>query len=420
VEQLTSPDVPAWVCYLIVLVFGMLVARSQVNELLASYPDHWGFLSTWLLLAAHGAVPVGVFWLLDYSSALHDTSLFAALVVAFGYRQIVVGGVQGIQMPGPTPKLWQPFQAWVKGVADRIASQQKSYRDAIAEALRTYFSANPQRLTVLEHVARVHTSDATQLAAKLGGMTPPPAGMSQAALQEYEHRQRAQVLLEDLRASQPERYAQLLLRQGPFSREKLALYKARLQGLLPKLTGWAGTIAILLVVAGGILWFRRDASQVWYHQWRFGKADATERDRFRSREYLGARLRAASLDRTNGAQVVASVVDPLLRQLRFDGVAPRLADDVLRLVVDFHSPVTDSIVVPRLIEGLRTDNADIRLRVQRTLLALQSADYRQVSVNRSLITWVPAKDESPSDIDGKVRDWDAWWTRAQLDSNRRP
>src|SRR2546426_12084282 len=148
----------------------MLVARSQINELLASYPDHWGFLSTWVLFAAHGGLPVGIFWLLDYSSALHDTSLFGALLVALGYRQIVVGGVQGIQMPGPTPRLWEPFQAWVKRVADRIASQQKRYRDAIAEALRTYFSTDPLQLPNLEHVARVYSSDAPQLGAKLDAM----------------------------------------------------------------------------------------------------------------------------------------------------------------------------------------------------------------------------------------------------------
>jgi hypothetical protein len=425
VDQLTSPDIPAWVCYLIVLAFGLLVARSQINELLASYPDHWGFLGTWVLFAAHGGLPVGVFWLLDYSSALHDTSLFAALLVALGYRQIVVGGVQGIQMPGPTPKLWEPFQAWVKRVADRIASQQKRYRDAIAEALRTYFSTDHLQLPNLEHVARVYSSDAPQLGAKLAAMAqaPPPPGMTAAALQEYQNRQRAQALLEDLRASQPERYAQLLLRQGRVPGKKLTLYSAklplymaRLLGQLPKLTGWAGAVAILLSVALSVSWFRQDTSQLWYHQWRFGKANATERDRFRSREYLSAHLRAASLDAANGAQRVVPVVEPLLRQLRYKDVPSRLADDVLRLVVDCHSTVSDLIVVPSLIEGLRTDNADIRLRIQRTLLTLQGADYPRASVNRSLAAWVPAKDESPGDIDGRVRAWEAWWTQAQSDS----
>ena len=39
-EQLTSPDIPAWISYLLVLSLGMLVARSNVNQLLASQPGH--------------------------------------------------------------------------------------------------------------------------------------------------------------------------------------------------------------------------------------------------------------------------------------------------------------------------------------------------------------------------------------------
>src|SRR2546425_1150397 len=107
-EQITSPDLPAWLCYLLVLSVGMLVARENVNRLLASYPGHWSFGNTWALFWARAAIPVVLFWFLDYTAALRDTALFAALAVAIGYRQIFAGGIQGIAMPGQTPRLWQP------------------------------------------------------------------------------------------------------------------------------------------------------------------------------------------------------------------------------------------------------------------------------------------------------------------------
>ena len=99
---LASPDVPAFYCYLIVVVAGFFVARAHVNERLKDYPDHWAFLSAWLLFLAYWAMPPLLFWLLDYTSAVQDTSLFAAFVVAFGYRQLFAGGIQGVSMPGQT------------------------------------------------------------------------------------------------------------------------------------------------------------------------------------------------------------------------------------------------------------------------------------------------------------------------------
>src|SRR5688572_28177301 len=122
-DPLISPDMPSLWCYLIVLTVGMIVAASSINELLKDITERWGFLETWLLFAANTAVPVLLFWFLDYTNALRDTSLFAALVVAFGYQQIFKGGVQGILTPGQSSRVWQPFEAWVNKTSARIASR---------------------------------------------------------------------------------------------------------------------------------------------------------------------------------------------------------------------------------------------------------------------------------------------------------
>ena len=102
--------------------------------------------------------------------------------------------------------------------------------------------------------------------------------------------------------------------------------------------------------------------------------------------------------------------------MRFKDVPPRLADDVLRVVVDLHGPTVSVVVVPQLIEALRTENADVRLRIQRTLLDLQRADYSRASLEKGLAEWLPAKDESAGDIDARVRVWQAWWFAAKRTS----
>ncbi len=130
----SSPDIPAYYSYLIVALVGGLVAYSTVNDRLASYPDRWSFFATWQLFLAYTAVPVLLFWFLDYSSVVQDTSLLAALLVAVAYQSIFMGSFQNIPMPGQGANLWTPFQAWVTRINDRIAAKQKAYVDESCES----------------------------------------------------------------------------------------------------------------------------------------------------------------------------------------------------------------------------------------------------------------------------------------------
>src|SRR5712692_6753660 len=160
---LSSPDIPAFVCYAIVLLVGMTVARATVNNLLNDYPDRWSFAGTWFLFLAHLVLPVVLFWFLDYTGAIQDTSLFAALLVAAGYQQIFAGAVQGIVMPGQTPALWRPFEAWVKKVSERIATRNKQYRDQFNEIVKTHLAADSARLGKFEELVLERSADPAKL-----------------------------------------------------------------------------------------------------------------------------------------------------------------------------------------------------------------------------------------------------------------
>jgi hypothetical protein len=76
VSGFASPDVPAYVSYLIVIVFGAFVARARVSSLLQAYEDRWAFVGTWLVFFAYVVIPIALFWFLDYTDAIHDTSIF--------------------------------------------------------------------------------------------------------------------------------------------------------------------------------------------------------------------------------------------------------------------------------------------------------------------------------------------------------
>jgi hypothetical protein len=84
-----SPDLDALVCYVVVLAAGALAALFQLYDKLGSFRGAWVMVETWALYAVYTIFPVALFWLLDRTNAIHDTSLFAALIIGVGYQQIL-------------------------------------------------------------------------------------------------------------------------------------------------------------------------------------------------------------------------------------------------------------------------------------------------------------------------------------------
>jgi hypothetical protein len=431
----SSPDLPAYLCYAVVLFVGVVVARSSVNDLLAAYPDHWAFVGTWSLFAAYVVLPIALFWFLDYTGTLRDTSLFAAVVIAVGYRQIFAGGVQGITMPGQTPALWKPFEAWVNRVADRIATRNKQYRDRFDERVRSLILADTQKLTHFEQLALEKSKDSTSLSASLAPYKGP-------APQAGANARMLDILWRDLRTSEPDQYGYLLYKRRLVSWWQ---YWRWFEKGRSKLISASVALVVVAVLIGTYSWARLNTehgigqwekASTTYHQWRFLKPNASERDRWRSREYLAREIQAAAdrarqtaqapKDATPGEDVSVSklapggrrlqkILLPLIVELRYPDITPRQADDITRLLVDCHGMVVDAVHLPELIESLRTQNDSVRLLIHRTLLALQQADYPGATPDESLSAWVPAKDETPGDIDMRVRAWHRWWHAANAD-----
>lgn len=412
-EQFPSPDFPGWFCYLLVLTLGMLVARANVNRLLASQPGHWGFANTWALFWAHAAIPVVLFWFLDYTSALRDSALFGALVVAFGYRQIFAGGIQGITMPGQTPRLWQPFEAWVSIIKDQIATEYKDSRDLFDTKVRTYLASDAARMQELRGVSFAYTQDPAVLAAQLDAVAakPIPAGAPQQSFDQWKKNEEVRVLLNDLRKSQPASYGFFLYQKRLITGWMHHNWRQSQQS---RLAGWVGTVIIGLVIGvSACFCYRSERVAFWYYDWRLTKAGGSDRERFRSHEYLARHLEKAAATAPPDTHQIAAIVNPLIGRLSFRGTAPQTADDILALFIDAHSPSADLVVIPRLIESLRNPNEDLRLRIRRALSGLQRADYTKTVPDDLADKWVPAKDESAVEIDRHVQAWQVWWRAAQ-------
>jgi hypothetical protein len=329
---LASPDVPAFICYLLVFVFGTIVAVRTVNEHLKSAQEPWAFASTWLLFFAHLALPVLTLWLLDYTGVVNDTSVFGALLVAFACRLIFSGEVKGVALPAQAAALWKPFQAWVEYVVKRIDEHNARYIDRFDETIRSLIANDPQRLNRFGVLVQASSTNLPVLQAALQSV----GTTGNAAV---DARRKVDVMWDDLRKAKPQLYGWLLWKNGIVPWLTYWFWVGKGQA---KLVSAAVILPTVLAVIGVGFWFtsgnvatsRRHTAALNYYKWRFLKANASDRDRWRSREYIAQELcnwsdTSEELGAGRRLEVINILLPALLRELRFPGVAPGQAREIL-------------------------------------------------------------------------------------------
>lgn len=463
--DLISPDIPSYYTYAIVLFLGAIVAYQTINQRLGDQPDRWAFADTWLVFFAYVIVPGALFWFLDFTGALHDTSLFAGLIIAFGFRQVFAGGVPGIKMPGSSGALWKPFDAWVTQVVDWIATRNKLYADRFDDKVRSLIAGNAALMATFTTLVLAKSTKRPDLLKELAALT--TTGDADA-----DRRIALDVQWRDFRRSEPDLYGWLLYKRKIVGGVRYWLW---LDNGRSKITLYVVLLAVALSMYGAVAWFTRapegtsriESSGLQFHRWRFLKNNTTERDRWRSRESLERRLRAfgrepiktiaeAQADfetaemASNAAEhelnklpkktpeaeaavgmllglrrtlVVATaereravgargLVTALVRELGYPSISADQTSAILGLLVDGRTPALNAVFIPEFIDGLRSQNPTVRLETRKTLVALQKADYPAVAFPSDIAAWEPKKGESAMDIDERVRRCQEWWRAA--------
>ena len=120
VDLSVSPDIEAYFCYTIVLLLGAVTAVIQINRGLGDLAGVWLIPRTWLLFLMYLAVPIGLFWFLDRTGAITDTSMFAAVLIGVGYAGIMNGSNQAIPSTASLLQFWTPFQTYANEVQKSV------------------------------------------------------------------------------------------------------------------------------------------------------------------------------------------------------------------------------------------------------------------------------------------------------------
>ncbi|MGI8743903.1 MAG: hypothetical protein ACR2NN_15270 [Bryobacteraceae bacterium] len=386
-----SPDFEAYWCYLTLFSIALIVAIIQVRGLLKGFNNVWADARAWLLLAAYTAVPIALFWLLDRADALHDTSFFAAVVVAVTYRQILSGGTQGMPVPGGFSKAWQPFVTWSDNIAGVIRDRLARKNSCFAADVINHLVEKPE---VYEEVRRT---------VLIGAANPAEV---QSQIDEYDKlkpplddtgvlKKKATFLYYTLKKLPEVKAEKLLCERGVISSRDYFMTTQEWRGKIVVIT------AILILSIGCVAAVKQAFTPEYaarYFLWRFAKSNATALEHYRAEQHLEQGIR------TGGPRYLETVRQQVTRSLRYEMLPLETADRLLKLL--FQNPgatLADSALLRNLADSLRTDNPDLRTRTQRVLLYL--ADQRHLPVPIQLRAWNPGKEDSATCVDTVSNTW---------------
>jgi len=388
-----SPDLDAAWCYGILAVIAAFSAKRQLAKLLDPLVrESLTTFKGWMLYGAYFFIPIGLFWLLDRTGAIHDTSLFAAVIVGVAYDRILAGEINSLSVPGATGGMWKPFTAW----ADRVTAsiKQRLFRDdqRFTDKVIQGVVRDPAKMTALEELLKSRLSDPAPMLTEVAAIdalapNPKPAWVLE---------KRARCLFKYV-LSLPD--WQYLLMESHIT-DKLVYY-----WYVEQWKSKAISLAmILLTLSLSIYVGMRIAQTPWmarYDAWRLVKSNASDQDRARARSRLIARLREDTFRTV--------VVDELMRDLRRPGLTSDRVDSILGMLLEARQSLnsTTELAAP-LIESLRVVGVDSRTRILQTLRFL--AKVEGVKLNDSLADkWQPTDGDSINDLEEYIVDLKQAW-----------
>ncbi len=417
-DMAMSPDLPAWVCYLVVFLFGGFAAYIQVRRRIGKAPFAWLMPDTWTLLLVYWLVPLVLFWLLDRLGAVADTSFFAAVLVGVGYERIMTSGLNGISAPGDVTSVWQPWVAYADRISAQIRERLQQRQDAFERRIAALVAGNDQRHGALDEwmhaivdlppalVGAYDTLKAGQGAQGDPGQAP--------ALPPRTRELRLALLQLKMVGARFNRPGELFHRGviGPmdYARE---LLRGGWQGFWFALRGY---MLIVVIATGTVLALQYsgrqndgavgsiDRARVHYNMWRLAKPGISARDLSRAQSNTADLLS----EKATRALTLHETGERLLRpDLPMDRV-----DALLGLLMrrEAESPRDLRESAATLWPALAHPNVDVRRRVQASLVYLARRGGGDPPAE--IREWAASENNTPVETAALVAAWRLWWNDA--------
>jgi hypothetical protein len=387
-----SPDIAAYYCYAIVFALGAWTGFRQVSTRLGGIRGIWLVPRTWLLFLAYLAVPVGLFWLLDRTSAITDTSFFAAVLIGVGYERIIAGSNETIQAPGQASRFWTPFLTYADSVERSVREQIARNQARIDERVIGKIAEDPAKFEALEALARSRSPDVQALDNQLKALDAAAANQGDAELRERKAR-----FLYGIMLSVPD-YHYLMKSKHVISD---GLYWFALKGA----GGVLRAAAVFVLIAGlavlGTYYFKPDfkVGLANYYVWRLGKPNTTTIDQFRSRQSLLELMHSEAIDSGKVTrQLVNLLRRPSLPMERVDLVLGTMLESAAR-------PRSNERLPTLLVESLRAADGDARLHINEVLIYLAPRCDEHFVKDQ----WQVPKGEATVLLEELIGKWSVYW-----------
>jgi len=387
-----SPDWAAYTCYGIVAVLGVFVAVVEVKKRLGTMQGYWFLPGTWILFGAYALVPLILYWLLDRTGAVNDTSVFAAVLIGFGYRGIITGGSQTIRAPGEVSAFWSPFVAYADKVAKEALDRGALNQRRLAEKIIGEIMKERSRYDALQALALDRTSDVAAVNAALASIDQ-LAGAGPGERLEKKTRYLYGVLL-----SVPD--IQYLLRSKNVVDSRF--YWLHLKGIAHLLPIGVVAVAVAIAVTTLVVWSYPDFREIatTYHVWRLGKTNSSKIDQYRSR-------RALVVIMADSAPLRQRATAELIYLIQRPGLPMERVDLILQTLLETHPGAPKNDLSTQLVQALRGPSLDARTRVHDSLVFLSTSC--QATMDPALRAWKPTERDSSTALEEKIVAWNAYW-----------
>lgn len=404
-----SPDVDARFCYLIVVLAGMLTAVRKVDERLANISGAWSALGTHRLFFFFWATPVVLFFLLDHSGAVNDTSPVAALVVAVTYGAILSGSAQpGLgqpAVPGQITNLWTQLLGDADKISADVQSRLQTKTFTYLRSATSEIAGDQQKFDRLYVLVRQLLTDSTELddaLKKHDDVKDPKVATWKKARELITTLSGVYVL----RRLNDDAHV-LLLKEGLIGWRTYLRFPGKQIGDVWRFFSVLLPAAIIVTLA--ILSFAdyRNWDGDWL-KWRLSKSNVTAVDLARTRESL--------IDRIQRSKSPDEEVRSLGHVIREGSMAPPRVDAAIGVMKDGIRERSDrddlnNVLINTLVLSLRTPNVDGRTRVHSGLiyLARPQLDSNSNEAKRKefddLKDWKPSESDSVTDLASRIDQW---------------
>jgi hypothetical protein len=391
-----SPDVEAWLCYLVVGVIGLLIAIREVKKRFESVSGQWACFGTYLLLLAYMAIPVALYFILDWTGAIRDTSIFAAIFVAFFYERILTGQAgQQVKVAESLTSWWPSFLAWANAVASTVGLKIRENEEFFDKMAVAYIARRKDE--IFERFQNLAQSGLfTDKRFLDEDLKPIEEEFQKIQVDEKLKKERkAQIIFANVKY--PAQFRKALRDEKIIGWSFYKWYGKRWRMAVKQLgtVGLAAGLALIIVFT----YFGQLPSWTDYYAWRLRKTNTSQFDQYRAAQGMAEILK-------KGASAPKDL-DQLAQLLQRPDFPAERVSILLRVFYQSRDFLKgrQKQLQGALLGALRTSRADVRFQVHQVLLFL-APSWGVSSISDSLKSWRPLDNESVTDVEQRLEEWE--------------